>query len=142
MARFVAALPDSVMKDFEKIGGNTEKIFGEMVEAGAEVAETNIIANLPSGIRNSPGMMGCLKMTKVYKTPSDGGINCKVGFFGYFTNEKGQRVPAPLVANVFEHGRSNLPFPKQPFMRRSFNKGQIEAAMLAAQKKASGGLLE
>lgn len=142
MARFVAALPDSVIKDFEKIGGNTEKIFGEMVEAGAQVAETNIIGNLPSGIRNSPGMMGCLKITKVYKTPSDGGINCKVGFYGYFTNENGQKVPAPLVANVFEYGRSNLPFPKQPFLRQAFNKGQIEAAMLAAQKKASGGLLE
>lgn len=142
MARFKAELPAEIMKDFEKVYGDTEEIFGEMVKAGAEVAEGNIRANLPAGIRDSAGMMSCLKMTKVYKTPSDDGINVKVGFWGYFTNEHGQRVPAPLVANVFEHGRSNLPFPKQPFLRKSFRKAQIEAAMLAAQRRASGGLLE
>lgn len=142
MAKFVAVLPDKEIRELEKIYGSTEKIFGEMVKAGAEVAESNVMANLPAGIRDSAGMMSCLKLTKVYKTPSDDGINCKVGFWGYFTNEHGQRVPAPLVANVFEYGRSNMPFPKQPFMRRSFNKAQIEAAMLAAQRRASGGLLE
>lgn len=142
MARFKAELPAEIMKDFEKVYGSTDEIFGEMVKAGAEVAEGNIRANLPDGIRNSAGMMSCLKMTRVYKTPSDDGINVKVGFWGYFTNEHGQRVAAPLVANVFEHGRSNLPFPKHPFLRKSFRKAQIEAAMLAAQRRASGGLLE
>ena len=142
MARFKAELPSEIMKDFEKVYGSTDEIFGEMVKAGGEVAENNIRANLPQGIRDSAGMMRCLKMTKVYKTPSDGGINVKVGFWGYFTNEHGQRVPAPLVANVFEHGRSNAPFPKQPFLQKSFRKAQIEAAMLEAQRKASGGLLE
>lgn len=142
MARFSMELPTDIMKDFEKVYGDTEKIFGEMVKAGGEVVKGNVSANLPAGIRDSAGMMSCLKMTRVYKTPSDDGINVKVGFWGYFTNEHGQRVPAPLVANVFEYGRSNAPFPKQPFMRRSFRKAQIEAAMLAAQRKASGGLLE
>ena len=87
-------------------------------------------------------MMKCLKITKTYKTPSDDGINTKVGFFGYFKNENGRLTPAPLVANVFEYGRSNLPFPKQPFMRKSFKKKEIEDAMLKAQKQASGGLLD
>ena len=141
MARFEMQLPDQIMKDFQKINGNYEKIFGEMTKAGAEVAMSNLKANLPAGIRDS-NMMSCLKMTKTYKTPSDDGINTKVGFFGYFTNENGQTVPAPLVANVFEYGRSNAPFPKQPFLRRSFTKGKIEKAMLEAQKRASGGLLE
>ena len=103
--------------------------------------ESNIRANVPKSIRNSK-MMNCLKITKTYKTPSDDGINTKVGFYGYFQNEDGKTVPAPLVANVFEYGRSNLPFPKQPFMRKSFKKGEIEQAMLKAQKKASGGLLD
>lgn len=142
MARFKAELPAEIMKDFDKVYGDTEKIFGEMVKAGGEVVKGNISANLPSGISSSVGMMRCLKMTKVYKTPSDDGINVKVGFYGYFTNEHGQRVPAPLVANVFEYGRSNAPFPKHPFLRRSFRKAQIEAAMLSAQRRASGGLLE
>jgi len=141
MARFQVVLPTKEMAEFRKIHDNAEEIFGEMVKAGAEVAHGNVIANLPDGIRKS-AMMNNLIITKVFKTPTDDGINCKVMFSGYVVNENGVRTPAPLVANVYEYGRSNAPFPKQPFLRKSFNKGQIEAAMLQAQRKASGGLLE
>ena len=141
MAKFEMQLPTEIMKDIQKIYDNSEEIFGEMTKAGAEVVNRNIEANVPQSIRNSK-MMNCLKVTKTYKTPSDDGINTKVGFYGYFENEDGKTVPAPLVANVFEYGRSNLPFPKHPFMRKSFKKSEIEQAMLKAQKRASGGLLE
>ena len=141
MARFEMQLPTEIMKDFQRIYDNADEIFGEMTKAGAEVVNKNIIANVPQSIRNSK-MMDCLKTTKVFKTPSDDGINTKVGFYGYFQNEDGKTVPAPLVANVFEYGRSNSPFPKHPFMRKSFKKKEITDAMLKAQKKASGGLLE
>jgi hypothetical protein len=141
MAKFEMQLPTEIIKDFQKIDKNAEKIFGEMTKAGAEVVNSNIRANVPKAIRNSK-MMDCLRITKTYKTPSDDGINTKVGFYGYFQNEDGKTVPAPLVANVFEYGRSNAPFPKQPFMRKSFKKGDIEQAMLKAQRKASGGLLD
>ena len=141
MASFDLQLPNDIIKDFEKISRNADQIFGEMTQAGAEVVERNIKANVPPAIRDSK-MMKCLKMTRVYKTPSNGGINTKVGFYGYFENEDGRIVPAPLVANLFEYGRSNAPFPKHPFLRKSFRKDEIEKAMLEAQKKASGGLLE
>ena len=141
MAKFELELPTEIMKDIQKIYDNSDEIFGAMTKAGAEVVNRNIEANVPQSIRNSK-MMNCLKITKTYKTPSDDGINTKVGFYGYFENEDGKIVPAPLVANVFEYGRSNLPFPKHPFMRKSFKKSEIEQAMLKAQKRASGGLLE
>ena len=141
MAKFEMELPTEIMKDFEKIYKDSEKIFGEMTRAGAEVVNKNIQANVSQSIRQSK-MMDCLKVTRTYKTPSDDGINTKVGFYGYFVNEDKKTVPAPLVANVFEYGRSNAPFPKQPFMRKSFKKKEIEQAMLKAQKRASGGLLE
>ena len=141
MARFVMELPTDIIEDFRKIYDEFDNIVGEMTRAGAEVVFNNVKASCPEGIRNSK-MMGCLKMTRTYKTPSDDGINTKVGFYGYFLNENGEKIPAPLVANVFEYGRSNAPFPKQPFFRRAFSKGQIEKAMLEAQKRASGGLLE
>lgn len=141
MAKFEMELPTEIMKDFEKIYENADGIFGEMTKAGAEVVKKNIIANVPKSIRDSK-MMDCLKVTRTYKTPSDDGINTKVAFYGYFQNENGETVPAPLVANIFEHGRSTLPFPKHPFMRKSFKKSEIEQAMLQAQKKASGGLLD
>lgn len=141
MAKFNMELPSEIMKDVQKIYSNSEQIFGEMTKAGAEVAKSNVEANVPASFHNSE-IMSCLKMTRVYKTPSDDGINTKVGFYGYFKNKDGKKTPAPLVCNVFEYGRSNSPFPKHPFMRKSFKKGQIEKAMLQAQKKASGGLLD
>jgi hypothetical protein len=141
MAKFELELPTEIMQDFQRIHDNADEIFGEMTKAGAEVVNANIKANMPQAIKKSK-MMNCLRTTKVYKTPSDDGINTKVGFYGYFVNEDGKTVPAPLVANVFEYGRSNAPFPKQPFMRKSFKKSEIEQAMLKAQRNASGGLLE
>ena len=141
MARFVMELPTDIIKDFQKIYDDYDNIVGEMTRAGAEAVYHNIEANVPEGIRKSK-MMGCLKMTQTYKTPSDGGINTKVGFYGYFQDEEGRKTPAPLVANVFEYGRSSLPFPKRPFIRKSFKKDQIEQAMLKVQKQASGGLLD
>ena len=141
MAKFKMELPRDIVEQMEKLEANMDDIFGEMTQAGAEVVLRNIKANCPQGIRES-NMMQNLVMTKVYKTPSDDGINTKVAFYGYFENENGERIPAPLVGNVFEYGRSGLPFPKQPFMRQSFNEGQIRAAMLKVQKSASGGLLD
>ncbi len=141
MAKFEMQLPDAIMKDVQRIYNNSDKIFGAMTKAGAEVVYNNMKALAPDGIKNSE-MIRTLKITQTYKTPSDDGINNKVAFYGYFKNSEGKTVPAPLVANVFEYGRSNLPFPKQPFMRKVFKKAQIEKAMLKAQKEASGGLLD
>jgi len=139
MAKMNMVLPDEVMKEFKKVYDNADKIFGEMTEAGAKVVYSNLNANVPSSFKDS-NIMKCLKITRTYKTPSDSGINTKVGFYGYFVNKNGIRTPAPLVANVFEYGSSK--FQKQPFLRRAFRKNQIEQAMLQAQKKASGGLLD
>ena len=139
MAKFEMQLPKEIMKDIEYINQNSDKIFGEMTKAGAEVVIKNVRTNIPKGFANSD-IMNCLKITKIYKTPTDDGINTKVAFYGYFINENGVRTPAPLVANVFEYGSSK--FTKRPFFRRSFKKSQIEQAMLQAQKEYSRGLLE
>ena len=139
MARFQMQLPNEIIKDITNIYNNSENIFGKMTEAGAKVVYQNIQQSIPSNFADSE-IMNCLKITKIYRTPSDGGINTKVGFFGYFTNHNGIKTPAPLVANVFEYGSSK--FAKKPFFRKSFKKSQIEAAMLEAQRKFSKGLLD
>ena len=141
MASFNLELPTDIMKDVEMLYKNSEQIFGDMTKAGAEVAMKNIRASVPKSFHGSD-IMHCLKMTRVYKTPSDKGINTKVGFYGYFKNENGKIVPAPLICNLYEYGRSRAKFPKHPFMRKSFNKGAIEKAILDAQKRLSGGLLD
>jgi hypothetical protein len=132
MARFKAELPNDIIKDFEKVEKNTDKMLAEMTEAGAEVVYNNIKASVPSSWHKS-GIMKCLKVTKSYKTLSDDGVNTKVAFYGYFTNRNGEKIPAPLVANVTEYGRSNSPYPKKPFLRKSFKKSQIEKAMEKVQ---------
>ena len=136
MAKFVMELPTDIMEDIKKLNDNYEEIFGGMTKAGAETALANAKANAPKGLA------GNIKLTRVYKTPSDDGINTKVIISGYFINQNGKRTPAPLVANMFEYGSSNRRYPKHPFFRRSFRKGQIDKAMLSAQKRLSGGLLD
>ena len=155
MAKFQMELPNDLIKDFEKLNKDCDKIFGEMTKAGAEVVEKNMNANAPNEIK------GHIKISKTYQTPSDGGINTKVYVSGYipfsnpnrkfFTRKGGsgktnystsKGVPVDFLAQLYEYGRSTSPFPKHPFMRKSFKKKEIEEAMLKAQKKASGGLLD
>ncbi len=157
MAKFNLELPDQILKDFERIYDNTDKIFGGMTKAGAEIAERNIRANAPSGVRQEGAIMSKLRVSRTYKTPSDGGINTQAAFFytdnnAYFTNKAGQRVAIPMLLNAYEYGKSQRRstkaganrgiFPKHPFVRKSFRKAQLEKAMLDAQKRLSGGLLD
>ena len=134
MARMEVELPTELMKVFEELGDDTQKMLEEMTQEGAKTVLANVKANVPASFHSS-GIMRCLKITRPYYTPSDGGRNTKVAFYGYFENEDGKRTPAPLVCNLFEYGRSNSPYPKHPFMRRSFKRGQIEAAMMKVQDK-------
>lgn len=134
MARFNAELPNDIIKEFNKLEKDTTKMLGEMTRAGAEVVMQNIKSSVPASWYSS-NIMKCLKITDTYETPSDDGVNTKVAFYGYFINRNGERIPAPLVANVTEYGRSNSKYPKKPFLRRSFKKSQIEKAMQAVQDK-------
>lgn len=151
---FKMELPDEVIKEFEKINKNAEDIFGEMTKAGAEVVARNMQNYAPSTISSH------VKVSKIYKTPSNGKINTKAYVSGYlpfsdpnrkyFTRSGGsgksysteRGVPADFLAKLYEYGRSSAPFPKVPFLRKSFKNKEIEDAMLKAQEKASGGLLK
>ena len=132
MARYEMELPTELIDIFSTLEKTEKKMLEDMTKAGAKVVLKNIKANVPNSFHGS-NIMKCLKVTKSYETPSDDGVNTKVAFYGYFTNKQGKRVPAPLVCNVFEYGRSN--FPKRPFLRRSFKESEIEKAMLEVQKK-------
>lgn len=141
MAKLVMDIDDSVLKDISYIDKQFDHIFGGMTKAGAEVVYKNVISALPESLRSS-GFSSHVKLSRVYKTPSDDGINTKVMITGYFINKDGRKTPAPLVANMFEYGSSKKKYPKQPFFRKSFKKSQIMKAMEEEQKKLSGGLLD
>ena len=134
MARMEVELPTELMKMFEELGNDTQKMLEEMTQEGAKTVLANVKANVPASFHSS-GIMRCLKITRPYYTPSDGGRNTKVAFYGYFENDDGKRTPAPLVCNLFEYGRSNSPYPRHPFMRRSFVSSEIESAMRKVQDK-------
>jgi hypothetical protein len=130
MAVFIPHIPDAIMEDIERLYVTADSMFGEMTQAGAKVVYSNVMSNLPASFRTS-NIRHHIEITKVYYTKSDGAINTKVGIYGYFKNKRNRRVPAPLVANIFEYGKSN--FLKQPFFRQSFNKEQIYKAMIEQQ---------
>lgn len=141
MAKFTSDIDDSVLKDISYIDKQFDHIFGGMTKAGAEVVYKNVISALPESLRSS-GFSSHVKLSRVYKTPSDDGINTKVMITGYFINKDGRKTPAPLVANMFEYGSSKKNYPKHPFFRKSFKRSQIMKAMEEAQKNLSGGLLD
>jgi len=127
MAKFDAAIPYVIISNFESLYMKSPKMYSEVLKAGGNVAYETVKANVPASFKKSD-IMRKLKMTKVYRTPSDGAINIKIGFYGYFINHNNRVTPAPLVANIFEYGSSK--FPKHPFFRKSMESKRIVIAMM------------
>ena len=121
MAKFTANIDDSVLKDISYIDKDFERIFGGMTQEAAKVVMNNVKNSMPSALKKSLSNDN-VKISKIYKTPSDDGINTKVMITGYFTNEDGRKTPAPLVANMFEYGSSKRKYPKHTLLRKSFKK--------------------
>lgn len=147
MARFTMELPTELINQFKALSDNSEKMIEEMTEAGARVVYDNVISNMQGSFNDANKLRPYLKITRTYKTPSDDGINTKVGFYGYYKdkeftvkNKKSGEiyryvgVPVPLIVRAREFGSSSGEA-KKPFFRKSFNKNQIESAMLQVQKK-------
>ena len=138
MARFNAELPNDLMKAFEELETNTPMMMGEMCRAGAEVVFNKVKKNLGNSFEKTATLLKGLKITKVYETPSDDGINVHVGFYGYnkdkVTKEHPKGVPIPLIAMAREYGTSSGE-DKKPFFRKSFSKKEIEQAMMEVQDR-------
>lgn len=137
MAKFKAELPNDLIKEFEGLEKNCTKIFGEMVDAGAETVYKNVLANMGSAFESTKSLKKGLKKTKIYKT-SDDGTNVHIGFYGYDADKKTKAhpngTPIPLIAMAREFGTSRGEA-KKPFFRKSFKKKEIEQAMQRVQDK-------
>ena len=138
MAKLNAEIPFDLMKEFEDLETNAEMMMGEMCQVGAEVVHRKVVANLGKVFKSTNSLLKGLKITRVYKTPTDDGINTHIGFYGYDTDKvtkahpKG--VPIPLIAMAREYGTSSGE-KKKPFFRKSFAKKEIEQAMMEVQEK-------
>lgn len=138
MAKFKAEIPNDLLKTFEELETNTPLMMGEMCKAGATVVYNKVLKNLGNAFKRTDTLKKGLKITKVYKTSKDDGINVHIGFYGYNADKKTKAhpkgVPIPLIAMAREYGTSSGE-EKKPFLRKSFTKKDIEAAMLEVQKK-------
>lgn len=138
MAKFNADLPNDLIKSFEELETNVPMMMGEMCKAGATVVYNNVVKNLGKAFKRTETLLKGLKVTKVYKTPSDDGINVHIGFYGYNTEKKTKAhpkgVPIPLIAMAREYSTSSGE-KAVPFLRKSFAKKDIEKAMLEVQSK-------
>lgn len=132
MARFSAEIPKDLIDQLNEL--EKSDMFERMVDAGADVVMENVKRNMKGVFKNTQNLEKCLIKSKVYHTRADDAINDKVAFYGYFINEQGKEVPAPLVVMAREYGTSRGEA-KKPFFRRSFNKQQITAEMLKVQKE-------
>lgn len=147
MAKFRAELPRELLEEFRKLADNSSNMIEEMVTAGAEVVYDNVVSNMQGSFEDANKLIPYLKVTRVYRTPSDDGTNRKIAFYGYYKdkaftvrNKKNGDiysyvgVPVPLIVRAREFGSSSGE-QKKPFFRKSFNKNQIESAMLQIQKR-------
>ena len=138
MAKFKAELPNDLMKVFEDLETNAPIMMGEMCKAGAEVVYNKVVSGIGKAFKSTATLLKGLKITKVYNTPSDDGINVHIGFYGYDTSKKSKSypkgIPIPLIAMAREYGTSSGE-QKKPFLRKSFAKKDIEQAMMEVQNR-------
>ena len=130
MARFKAELPNDLIKVFDELETNAPFMMGEMCKAGATVVYNKVVNNMQTVFKTTNSLRKGLKITKVYSTRSDDGVNVHIGFYGY--DEEG--VPIPLKALAREYGTSSGE-EKKPFFRKSFSKKEIEQAMMEVQNR-------
>ena len=76
MAKFVGGMDQDLLKMFETLEKDTDKMLSDMVSTGAEVVKTNCEAKMPRELKKAIDSQ--IKVSKVYKTPSDDGINKQV----------------------------------------------------------------
>lgn len=140
MASYNSELPNDLIKELSNLEDNLDDVFGEMANAGAKVVYDKVISNMKKSFKTTRSLEKGLKITKVYKTPSDDGINVFIGFYGYDEESKSKKYPMgkpiPLKAMAREFGTPTEA--KKPFFRKSFSKKEIEQAMLKVQNRRIG----
>lgn len=137
MAKFKAELPNDLIKVFDELETNSSTMMGEMCKAGATVVYDKVVSGIGKAFARTETLLKGLKVTKVYQTPSDDGINVHVGFYGYDgepTKQYPKGTPIPLKAMAREYGTSSGE-KKKPFFRKSFAKKDIEQAMMEVQNR-------
>ena len=118
MAYAVGKMPDDFLLKLSRLGNQTDEIIPRVLQAGAEIVESQVRANLQSAIgkntqedsRSTGELLSALGTSPV-KVNRDGIHDIKIGF----NEPRSDGHANAKIANILEHGSSTQP--ARPFLR-------------------------
>ena len=135
MAKVQVKMPEDFLLRLSRLGDKTDEIIPKVLEAGGEVVEQKVRANLSAVIgrdtkeesRSTGELLSALGVSPA-KVDRDGNYNVKVGF----SEPRPDGRSNAMIANVLEYGKSGQP--AKPFMKpaRSAARAPCIEAMKAA----------
>lgn len=135
MAKVQVKMPEDFLLRLSRLGDKTDEIIPKVLEAGGEVVEQKVRANLSAVIgrdtkeesRSTGELLSALGVTPA-KIDRDGNYNVKVGF----SEPRPDGRSNAMIANVLEYGKSGQP--AKPFLKpaRSAARAPCIEAMKAA----------
>lgn len=135
MGKVQVKMPEEFLLRLSRLGDKTDEIIPKVLEAGGEVVEQKVRANLSAMIgrdtkeesRSTGELLSALGVTPA-KIDRDGNYNVKVGF----SEPRPDGRSNAMIANVLEYGKSGQP--AKPFMKpaRSAARAPCIEAMKAA----------
>ena len=135
MGKVQVKMPEEFLLRLSRLGDKTDEIIPKVLEAGGEVVEQKVRANLNAVIgrdtkeesRSTGELLSALGVTPA-KIDRDGNYNVKVGF----SEPRPDGRSNAMIANVLEYGKSGQP--AKPFLKpaRSAARAPCIEAMKAA----------
>ena len=135
MAKVQVKMPEDFLLRLSRLGDKTDEIIPKVLEAGGEVLEQKVRANLSAVIgrdtkeesRSTGELLSALGVSPA-KIDRDGNYNVKVGF----SEPRPDGRSNAMIANVLEYGKSGQP--AKPFLKpaRSAARAPCIEAMKAA----------
>lgn len=141
MARAEVKMPNQIIDELTRLGGDLDHLAEETLKAGAAVVAPKLAANLAGAIgrdtkspSRSTGLLASALGVTPVKTGRAGDHNLKVGFAENRSDGKSNA----LVANVLEYGRSNQA--ARPFLAPT--RSQTRTACIEAMKTRLTALID
>ncbi len=135
MGKVQVKMPEEFLLRLSRLGDKTDEIIPKVLEAGGEVVEQKVRANLNAVIgrdtkeesRSTGELLSALGVSPA-KIDRDGNYNVKVGF----SEPRPDGRSNAMIANVLEYGKSGQP--AKPFLKpaRSAARAPCIEAMKAA----------
>ena len=118
MAKVQVKMPEDFLLRLSRLGDKTDEIISKVLEAGGEVVEQKVRANLSAVIgrdtkeesRSTGELLSALGVSPA-KIDREGNYNVKVGF----SEPRRDGRSNAMIANVLEYGKSGQP--AKPFMK-------------------------